>query len=394
MKIPKWFLLLFTAALLFLAGVGSVDAGDFRKFRAGQLTVMTQNLYVGGDILLPLSVPPEDFADAAALVVSQILTTDYPQRAMKLAGLIREERPHLVGLQEVYVIRLCLDEALTQCPVDLDYLDILLANLNAGGTLYREAASVTNIDLAGLPASLPDGTPVYVVLTDRDVTIARRDVETRNPVAKNFDAGLPVDNPLLPGFDKVLRGYTAVEATVRGRDYRFVNTHLEVSGGGELGPVFRAIQAAQTAELIQFLYADENVQVVVGDFNSGPDDGPLVDCAIPDGMGGIILTDCPTPYYLMGQATYVDVWLERGGRWSPGYTCCQDTLLDNPVSQLDERIDLIWVRQAPDHYGGPAVRGVRADVIGEEPGDRTAIDQLWPSDHAGVSAGMTLRVPR
>ena len=394
MKFPKWFLLLFTAALLFLAGVGSVDAGDFRKFRAGQLTVMTQNLYVGGDILLPLSVPPEDFADAAALVVSQILTTDYPQRAMKLAELIREERPHLVGLQEVYVIRLCLDKALTQCPIDLDYLDILLANLNANGTLYREAASVTNIDLAGLPASLPNGTPVHVVLTDRDVTIARKDVETRNPVAKNFDAALPVSNPLLPGFDKVLRGYTAVEATVRGRDYRFVNTHLEVSGGGELGPFFRAIQAAQTAELIRFLYADDNVQVVVGDFNSSPDDGPLVDCAIPDGVGGVILTDCPTPYYLMGQATYVDVWLERRGRWSPGYTCCQDTLLDNRVSQLDERIDLIWVRQAPDHYGGPVVRGVRADVIGEEPGDRTAIDQLWPSDHAGVSAGMTLRVPR
>ncbi|HKL63507.1 MAG TPA: endonuclease/exonuclease/phosphatase family protein, partial [Woeseiaceae bacterium] len=162
----------------------------------------------------------------------------------------------------------------------------------------------------------------------------------------------------------------------------------------ELGPFFRAIQAAQTAELIRFLYADDNVQVVVGDFNSSPDDGPLVDCAIPDGVGGVILTDCPTPYYLMGQATYVDVWLERRGRWSPGYTCCQDTLLDNRVSQLDERIDLIWVRQAPDHYGGPVVRGVRADVIGEEPGDRTAIDQLWPSDHAGVSAGMTLRVPR
>jgi len=387
MKFPKWFFLLLAASLLFIAGVSSADAGDFRKFRAGQLTVMTQNLYVGGDILLPLSVPPEEFPAAAALVIEQILTTDFTQRAMKLAELISEERPHLVGLQEVYVIRLCIDEALTICPINLDYLDILLASLNADGPLYREASTVTNIDLQGLPASLPDDTPVYVVLTDRDVIIARDDVETRNPYSANFTVGLPVENPLLPDFDKVLRGYTMVEATVRGRDYRFVNTHLEVSGGSDpLGPAFRAVQFAQATELAAVLRDDDYVQVVVGDFNSSPEDGPIVTCAVPGGF-------CPTPYSVMAQATYIDVWNERGGRWSPGYTCCQDTLLDNLVSDLEERIDLIWVRQAPDHYGGPVVRGVRADVIGEEPDDKT-ISGLWPSDHAGVSAGMTLRVPR
>lgn len=395
MKIPKWFFLLFAAALVFVAGVTSVEADNFRKFRAGQLTVMTQNLYVGGDILLPLSATsPEDFQEKAALVIEQILTTDYPQRAMKLAALISEERPHLVGLQEVYVIRLCVDSALQNCPVDLDYLDILLANLNADEPLYREASTVTNIDLQGLPANLPDGTPIYVVLTDRDVIIARDDVETRNPFSANFTVGLPVDNPLLPGFDEVLRGYTMVEATVRGRDYRFVNTHLEVSGGSDpLGPFFRAVQFAQATELAAVLQGDDHVQVVVGDFNSSPDDGPLADCLVPDGSGGFVPALCPTPYYVMSQATYIDVWNERGGPWSPGYTCCQDTLLDNPVSDLEERIDLIWVRQAPDHYGGPAVRGVRADVIGEEPDDKT-IGGLWPSDHAGVSAGMTLRTPR
>jgi len=388
MKTQKWFLLLLTAALLFMAGIGSVDAGDLRKFRAGQLTVMTQNLYVGGDILLPLSATsPEDFQEKAALVISQILATDYPQRAMRLAELIRAERPHLVGLQEVYEIQVCLAVPPYTCVLDLDYLDVLLANLNADEELYREASTIKNIDLQGLPASLPDGTPVFVVLTDRDVIIARNDVETRNPVSANFSVGLPVDNPLLPGFDKVLRGYTMVEATVRGRDYRFVNTHLEVSGGSDpLGPFFRAVQFAQATELVGVLQNDDSVQVVVGDFNSSPQDGPFVTCAVPGGM-------CPTPYYVMGQATYIDVWNERGGPWSLGYTCCQDTLLDNLVSDLEERIDLIWVRQAPDHYGGPAVRGVRADVIGEEADDKT-IGGLWPSDHAGVSAGMTLRVPR
>ncbi|MEJ2603780.1 MAG: hypothetical protein P8172_10870 [Gammaproteobacteria bacterium] len=395
MKTQKWFYVLMAAAVLFIAGVTSADAREGRSFQAGRLSVMTQNLYVGGDILLPLSATsPEDFLEKAALVIGQILTTDYPQRAMKLAELIGAERPHLVGLQEVYVIRLCLDPALTICPVDLDYLDILLANLNAEEALYTAAASVTNIDLAGLPAVLPDGTPIFVGLTDRDVIIARADVETRNPVGENFAAALPVDNPLLPGFDRVLRGYTMVDATVKGREYRFVNTHLEVSGGGsELGPFFRAVQAAQAAELATVLGADDHVQVVVGDFNSSAEDGPFVDCLVPDGSGGFVPDFCPTPYYVMGLASYIDVWNERRGPWIDGDTCCQDTLLDNPVSDLNERIDLVWVRQAPDHYGGPVVRGVRADVIGEEEGDRT-LGGLWPSDHAGVSAAMTLRVPR
>ncbi len=394
MKMPKWFFLLFAASLLFIAGVSGVQAKDGRSFRAGQLTVMTQNLYVGGDILLPLSATsPEDFQEKAALVIGQILATDFPQRAMKLAELIGAERPHLVGLQEVYVIRLCLDPALTVCPIDLDYLEILLANLNADGPLYREASSVTNIDLAGLPAVLPDGTPIFVSLTDRDVIIARSDVETSNPVGEHFTAALPVDNPLLPGFDRVLRGYTWVDAVVKGREYRFVNTHLEVSGGGDLGPFFRAVQAAQAVELATVLQADDHVQVLVGDFNSSAEDGPFVDCLVPDGSGGFVPEFCPTPYYVISNSAYIDVWTQRRGPWMDGDTCCQDTLLDNPVSDLQERIDLVWVRQAPDHYGGPVVRGVRADVIGEEEADRTP-GGLWPSDHAGVSADMTLRVPR
>ena len=65
------------AALTFVAG--AADAGKpLRKFQAGPINVMTQNLYVGGDILLPLSVPPEQFPEAAALVIQQIIATNFP----------------------------------------------------------------------------------------------------------------------------------------------------------------------------------------------------------------------------------------------------------------------------------------------------------------------------
>ncbi len=396
MKIPRFVLLALCAALLLIAGVSSLEAREHRQFRAGQLTAMTQNLYVGGDILLPLSATDaQDFQQKAAMVIGQILATNFPERATKLGELILAEEPALIGLQEVYVIKICLDPLLLNCPfLDQDYLEILLDNLNVDGDRYREVATVTNIDLQGLPAVLPNGLQVFIGLTDRDVTLARHDVETRNAVAANFGAAFPVDNPLLPGFDRVLRGYTMVDATLRGRDYHFVNTHFEVSGGNSPAALlFRAVQAAQAAELVQTLALDDNVQVLVGDFNSSPDDGPLVDCVVPDGAGGFLQTLCPTPYAVLAQAGYVDVWEQRGGPWAPGDTCCQATLLDNAASLLDERIDLVWVRQAPDHFGGPVVRGVRAEVVGAEIADKT-VNGLWPSDHAGVAARMTLRTPR
>jgi hypothetical protein len=376
------------AALTFLAGVA--DAGKpLRQFQAGPLKVMTQNVYVGGDILLPLAVPPEQFPAAAALVIQQIIATNFPERAIVLADEMLAQRPDLIGLQEVYVVKVCLQVAPSVCPIDQDYLELLLDNLNADAPLYREASTVTNISLANLPATLPDGTGILVSITDRDVILARAGVATSNPVSANFQARLPVNNPALPGF-AVIRGYTMVDARVAGRDYRFLNTHLEVSGAGsDLEPVFRAVQAAQALELVGPggpLFGDDHTQVVVGDFNSNPFEGPYVPCAAPGGM-------CQTPYAVLSGYNYVDTWLERVGAWELGNTCCQATLLDNEESELYERIDLTWVRPAPDHYGGPVVRGVQAEVVGDEVADKTP-GGLWPSDHAGVATRMILRSPR
>ena len=385
-----------TAGLL-LSAVTAAQADNRQTFRAGPVKVVTQNLYIGGDILLPLSVPPEQFPAAAAEVIQQLLATNYPERAMKLSDLIREERPHLIGLQEVYHVKICLDMAQTICLLDQDYLEILLDNLNEGWGGYREGVTVTNIALQNLPASLPDDTPIFVSITDRDVVLAHRFVRTENPVADNFQTSLPVDNPLLPDFS-VIRGYAMVDAFVLGREYRFVNTHLEVAGAGSpLEPFFRAVQTGQAFELVALLQQDDHVQIVVGDFNSDPFDGPFNACVAPGGQ-------CPTPYAIMSGANlfgavYIDTWLEQRGPFSLGNTCCQATLLDNVVSQLDERVDLVWARQASDYYGPRFIRNVRAKVIGEEQRDKTtasiaAPNGLWPSDHAGVSTRIILRSPK
>jgi hypothetical protein len=393
---------LLMAALLSLFGTAAW-ADDDGNFRAGPLKVVTQNLYVGGDILLPLSVPPEDFPAAAAEVIDQILATNYPQRAMKLSDLLRHEWPHLVGLQEVYEVKICLDPAQTQCLLDQDYLEILLENLNEQVESYREVATVTNIDLQNLPAALPTEppVPVYVSITDRDVILAHRFVGTSNPVTGNYVAALPVDNPLLPPGFSVLRGYAMVDAVVLGREYRFVNTHLEVTGrGSELEPFFRAVQAGQALELVGLLQQQhDQTQVVVGDFNSDPFDGPFVNCLIPDGEGGFEPAMCPTPYAVLTGANpfgamYTDTWLQRNGPFDFGYTCCQATRLDNELSQLNERVDLIWARQSADYVGPPFLVNVRANVFGAGQKDKTVPDGLWPSDHGGVAARLIFRVPK
>ena len=64
------------------------------------------------------------------------------------------------------------------------------------------------------------------------------------------------------------------------------------------------------------------------------------------------------------------------------------------ISQLDERVDLIWAKQASDYAGPRFLRSVRAKVIGEEQADKTFPSGLWPSDHGGVSAKMVLFTPK
>lgn len=391
-------------AAVFVSALSAAAWADGQNaYQAGPLKVASYNLYVGGNILLPLNVPPEDFPAAAAEVIDQILVTNYPERAMKLSNLLRHEWPQLVGLQEVYEVKICLDPAQTQCLLDQDYLEILLANLNERTDSYREVATVTNIDLQNLPAvlSTEPPLPVFVSITDRDVILAHRFVATSNPVTGNYAAALPVDNPLLPPGFSVLRGYAMVDAAVLGREYRFVNTHLEVTGrGSELEPFFRAVQAGQALELVGLLQQQyDQTQVVVGDFNSDPFDGPFVDCAFPDGMGGAIFDTCPTPYAVLSGANpfgavYTDIWLERDGPFDLGHTCCQATRLDNEFSQLDERVDHIWARQASDYAGLPFLVNVHVNVIGEEEKDKTVPSGLWPSDHGGVAARLVLRSPK
>jgi endonuclease/exonuclease/phosphatase family metal-dependent hydrolase len=383
-----------------LAGEGKGEDGH-----AGHLKVMTQNLYVGANLFKILEGAPEDVPFNAAEIFGDIQATDFHQRAEAIADSIAKQKPHLVGLQEVSLIR-------TQCPDDIifrpndptpnatdvyaDYLQMLLDALAARGQFYEVATFVENADVE-LPVAnlgLLSGClfPLFDArLTDYDVTLRRSDVDVTFEFSGNYLANFPVPTPAGPIV--FTRGYNIVDVNIKGLSYRFVNTHLEVSGN----PFANGFQFAQAFELTQILNTlavgvSDEIVVLVGDLNSDPADGPFAECALPPTFTALGL--CPTPYAVMASNEYTDTWTVRNGSADDGFTCCQQDLLTNDDSWLDERIDHIWVRAPLGGAQGPNfLRAVHSMTVGDRQRDRTA-SWLWPSDHAGVVAGMTFRLEK
>ena len=384
----KRLLAVLVAALLLASLASPALAGSNDKPQVGPpVDVMTQNLYVGADLFRLVSPPSPEcapFAGTALLIPCQaaetlavVDRTNFPERAAAIADEVKKEKPDLIGLQEVSLIR-------TQSPSDFltnplpnattvryDYLEILLDALATEGLHYYVAAEIQEADvelpaLAGFAGNVPQLFDVR--LTDRDVILARRGVETANATVANYAPGnqLTLNIGGLPV--EFTRGWTAVDATVKDKTYRFVNTHLEV--GGDAAP----IRNLQAIELATVLSTETLPVILVGDFNVSPHEGDS-----PPGL--------PSAYATLTGAGYVDAWTVRNGPAGPGYTCCQSETLDNKKSNLDERIDLIFVRNA-DGLGPTKV-----EVIGDERRDKTR-SGLWPSDHAGVVAKLHIRTPK
>ena len=139
-----------------------------------------------------------------------------------------------------------------------------------------------------------------------------------------------------------------------------MNTHLEstpAQASPEQVQGTRQIRGAQARQLVTILEEETRPVVLLGDFNTGAPHGAA--------------------YKLLIGAGYADVW--SGGA---GNTCCQASDLRNEASLLDERIDLIFVKNVK-----LVSDEVQTDTVGDEPSDRLE-SGLWPSDHAGVVASL------
>jgi hypothetical protein len=357
---------------------------------AGQVRVMTQNLYVGAEIL-SIAVAPGlcELMSAADTAVKQVLANDFGQRADVQARLIAEESPEVIGLQEVFTV---IESDLQGVPFQTtDYLTVLMTALAGQDAIYNVAAIRSSTPLTVPADSNGDCDPAdpsfaaadYLgTIIDHDVILCRSDIVCSAGASANFTTNASATTPAGPIV--IERGWVSAIASVKGREYQVVNTHLEVDSNAS----FRAVQFGQAVELAATLdsfHGNGLPQVVLGDFNSDDATG-LPDCAP-------FVTPCYSGYQVMAGTGFLDTWLKRGGKADDGFTCCQDEDLLNTESNHSVRIDQIWARGSINHFGGPEVRGVRADVVGDEPQDRSFPDGLWPSDHAGVIADLVMRSP-
>ena len=367
---------IFVGILILIAPVSSAFAEE------PQVKVMSRNLYLGASIFdvieVALTDPPslpfavEEFWDT-------VIDTDFETRAKAIADEIKRYKPHLVGFQEVSLYR-------TQTPGDflsgtftpnadteeLDFLAILMAELEARNLKYTVAHSVTNADVE-VPMFDADSSSFItdLRLTDHDVILIRKDITASNPYTRSYaaQAGVPVQ--VAPGVFVTLeftRGFVAIDADVDGYIYRFVNTHLETGGSVD----FRIVQHYQMGGLLGYLSTEtEKPIILVGDLNSDPRDTEF-NAGVPHGM-------IYPPYYQAMAAGYIDIW-NWSNKHTGDFTCCFDEFVSDSFAELDERIDHILLLEQGDFILDEA----RVVITGDEQKDM--IDGLWPSDHAGVVA--------
>ena len=318
------------------------------------VSVMTRNMYIGADVdaVMQALAAGGDPTPALQTALQTLEHTDFATRVRAIAHEIAENRPDVVGLQEVYDLTV-IPRALgiDADEIEIHFLAALQAALAAKHVHYVVAAKNTSTD-----ANLFGGA---VQIADHDVLLvnARRVTLLGDSVGALFVAN--VGGPLPGGFT-LLRGYVARKATIDGIPTLLVNTHLES------GDPWAGLRAMQAGELATFIGTEPRV-VLTGDFN--------------DERG--------SEMYGVLASSLVDTWAVLRPR-APGLTCCQAPDLSNRRSLLSQRIDFIWTRGFTRPSG--KLDG-EIQLISAHPDARVrgAFGPIWPSDHAGVVAELKLR---
>jgi endonuclease/exonuclease/phosphatase family metal-dependent hydrolase len=345
-----------------LATLPRASAAVARSESSPEITVMTRNLYLGSGLSNLAGVSgPAELATAVSEDWANVLATDFRTRAAALAEEIARVRPDVVGLQEVTLWRDSPISDLRAHPgpnathVVMDHLAVLTSALTARGTPYTPVAVAITDDFEVLRRDADGVTDLRI--TDRDVLLVRADrVEwVTDPMTGRYAAvrelpswPVPVGSP---------RAWASIDYWLDPRTtVRIVNTHLEISG-----PRAGKIQEQQAEEALAMIAASPHPVIAMGDFNAEPGDEH-------------------TDTYERLTGVLHDVWTAARPA-DPGPTCCQVRRLDDPVPRLEHRVDLVLTS------GDWPVTGVAR--TGTEP-FRSGPAPVWASDHAGVTARITV----
>jgi len=395
-------ILLSAIALLALAIPAGADAKKKGKKGGPKVTTMTRNVYLGADLSPAIGATSlQEAVNGAGEIYNELVSTNFPARAVPLAQEIKDSKADLVGLQEVALWR-------TQTPSDLgappsgvgapatdvkyDFLGLLQQELKNVGAKYElvgvqeEFESELPANTDGNEATGPLGAELDARLTMRDVILARKGSKVKTGkvamehYTNRFEADvagitIPADRGWLsveaklepcPGPGCVEGGNSAsASAKKKGKGgafkFRFVNTHLEAFGDP-------TIREAQAKELLAGPL-DTNKQVIlVGDLNSGI-----------ERHNGFIQPGDPLAFQALDTAGFKDNGAVKLNKPYP-QTCCYSDMFDE-TQVFDHTVDHVLTR--------PGLKTKKAFVTGNDPSQRPS--DLWPSDHGGKVSTLQLK---
>lgn len=357
------------------AGLAGSNPGDQPQAATIQqdrtLTVMTRNVYHGVDAEFAqvIGASPDQFLSKVAAVYNGYQQRNFPERADALAEEIKATHPDVVGLQEAIKVRTDRPPNGTTPPnaeqVSLDYLQILLDKLQDRGLHYEPVVQRDNFDIEAPADENSDRIPDFelrhtdrvamLVRTDPDLTVLRTN-------SGHFQKNCTLRTRAAGGIT-ILRGWTSVDLSIRGKAVRLINTHLD----GDCADADPTIQLAQAQEILQGPVKEARDQglpvILLGDLNSKA-----------DGSGTQTYAELLKP-----KVGFVDAWTAGGS--GKGLTCCQDDFLLNTTAFQDRRDYVLFGR-------GP-FQVINAQLVGADP-ITTPSGLRWPSDHAGVVARLNL----
>src|ERR687897_487338 len=161
--------------------VPGVASGAPRPVSAVNTDVGGYNGHLGADLtpLFGATSLPHLIARAGA-IYAEMERTDFPQRAEAIAELVAEEKPDVLGLNEVALWETA-PWALVQTPAgplpvatgpytpSFDFEQILLDALAAEGEPYTVVASNSNFTSAAIPIAIPISPTLAARFTDHDL---------------------------------------------------------------------------------------------------------------------------------------------------------------------------------------------------------------------------------
>jgi endonuclease/exonuclease/phosphatase family metal-dependent hydrolase len=344
------------ALLLAIASVAALApaTAEAGKRAKPDVKFMSRNLYLGADIIkMAVAKNEAEERALAAQLHETVRATDFNTRAQALAGEVANRKPDVIGLQEVARYLRSPDgqqDEIKNANMPLyNWLSIFQRELRARDMHYRVVSKLTWIDVE---VSSDEGYDLR--FQQANVVLVRRGSKVK--FLRQRKAVFPTQLPIPLHDQQVVqqRGWAGMEGRVAGKRFRFFTPHAEAYSNDVSTQQFKEMMASTQ------LKPKRMPMVIAGDFNSDPR-------STDDAERG-------------GYDAVVDAGF-RNTAPRPRNTCCQSERLDNDVSELETWIDHIMVR--------PRARVLGWGLVGNEPADR--VNDLWPSDHAGIFARLRLK---